>query len=459
MKYWIFTASNHNKYNKNLIGSNVFAQRMKDKFWALADTTNNAHNLSAGDKVIFYIDKPEMKFVGTATLKSDYFQLNDTQRKTYEHKHPYFDCEYGVVLGDIHIWDKALPVKELIDDLDFIQKKQRWFTYFQGSITKIIEDSDYKQIIVSQLSNLINKDNHDDEKEYINNSKHPVHFFDNYLLNKIFPFILKSIDIENITWKIVQKGIQFSLDQRFMVIDSHSNKKVLLGFFDEKNIIELTYSFSKNIDSDRDPKWLYITKNYSNFDNETETIILCSYNLLLGNDINKIKFNNKQVQKTPPPIYTRNNNSSSKSFKGRKNVDYDAIRRENDKLGKKGEEMILNYEITYLKSNGKFELADKVEHSSEIHGDGIGYDIKSFSLDGKEKYIEVKTTTKGITTPFFMSINEKHFMEENQNNYRLVRVNNFDKSTNKGDFFELTSNELLTEYTFEATEFKVYRLK
>ena len=39
-------------------------------------------------------------------------------------------------------------------------------------------------------------------------------------------------------------------------------------------------------------------------------------------------------------------------------------------------------------------------HVSEIEGDGAGYDIKSYTPDGKVRYIEVKTTRGAIRTPF-----------------------------------------------------------
>ncbi len=37
-------------------------------------------------------------------------------------------------------------------------------------------------------------------------------------------------------------------------------------------------------------------------------------------------------------------------------------------------------------------LAEKVRHVSQLQGDGAGYDIESYSLDGTIKYVEVKTT-------------------------------------------------------------------
>jgi hypothetical protein len=39
-------------------------------------------------------------------------------------------------------------------------------------------------------------------------------------------------------------------------------------------------------------------------------------------------------------------------------------------------------------------------------GDGAGFDIASFDPDGRERFIEVKTTNGAATTPFFLTRNE-----------------------------------------------------
>lgn len=69
-------------------------------------------------------------------------------------------------------------------------------------------------------------------------------------------------------------------------------------------------------------------------------------------------------------------------------------------------------EKQYLIEKGRRDLADKVLHNSVIEGDGAGFDIQSYFLDGKLKFIEVKTTTGNINTPFFITANELAFSEE-----------------------------------------------
>jgi len=79
---------------------------------------------------------------------------------------------------------------------------------------------------------------------------------------------------------------------------------------------------------------------------------------------------------------------------------------QNRSLGRAGELFALDAEHRRLWSAGARRLADAVEHVSATQGDGLGYDIRSFEMDGRERLIEVKTTAFGAMTPFFASANE-----------------------------------------------------
>ena len=94
-------------------------------------------------------------------------------------------------------------------------------------------------------------------------------------------------------------------------------------------------------------------------------------------------------------------------------------------LGLAGEEFALRFERWRLAQIGAGQLADKVEQVSETRGDGLGYDILSFEPDGRERYIEVKTTSFGQRTPFFVSANEVRFAQQHAPQFRLYRLLDF----------------------------------
>lgn len=106
----------------------------------------------------------------------------------------------------------------------------------------------------------------------------------------------------------------------------------------------------------------------------------------------------------------------------------------NRKLGKQGEELAFEHELALLKQAGRDDLARKVEWTSEVRGDGAGYDIRSFNIDGSDRLIEVKTTNGPAKTPFFLSENERAFSEERPDAFRLLRLYQF---VEKPSAFEL----------------------
>ncbi|MCB2351727.1 DUF3883 domain-containing protein [Clostridium estertheticum] len=93
-----------------------------------------------------------------------------------------------------------------------------------------------------------------------------------------------------------------------------------------------------------------------------------------------------------------------------------------NKIGDDGEKFVLDYEKNYLKSIGKDELAEKVEQIS-LTDCSAGYDIISFTEEGVEKHIEVKTSTVQLNS-FYISTNELHSAEKQGDHYFLYKVNN-----------------------------------
>lgn len=123
---------------------------------------------------------------------------------------------------------------------------------------------------------------------------------------------------------------------------------------------------------------------------------------------------------------------------------------EDKSLGDAGEELVKNYEVSILEQKGLLDLSQKVS----IRKHGEGYDILSFDENGQEKFIEVKTTKGNEKTPFYLSINEKLFSEQNVGKYTIYRLYNYDEEKNTADFYEI--HNLEDELLFQPTEYKVY---
>ncbi len=106
-------------------------------------------------------------------------------------------------------------------------------------------------------------------------------------------------------------------------------------------------------------------------------------------------------------------------------VDYLALEARNQSLGKAGEELVLRLETDRLRREGASRLADRIEHVSHTRGDGLGYDVLSFESSGRERLIEVKTTSFGKRTPFHVTRNELACSQAHDAQYHLYRVYSF----------------------------------
>lgn len=98
---------------------------------------------------------------------------------------------------------------------------------------------------------------------------------------------------------------------------------------------------------------------------------------------------------------------------------------QNRKLGKAGEEFVLEAERLSLERSGRSDLADLVEWTADARGDGAGYDIASFRPDGSPLHIEVKTTNLGVRTPFHITRWEVEVSKRESPIWSLYRVFDF----------------------------------
>lgn len=105
--------------------------------------------------------------------------------------------------------------------------------------------------------------------------------------------------------------------------------------------------------------------------------------------------------------------------------DYFAREAQNRSLGQAGELFALDFERWRLLQLGAGQLAERVRHVSVADGDGLGYDIHSFEADGRDRFVEVKTTGFGERTPFFVSANEARFARDHSEHFRLYRLFDF----------------------------------
>lgn len=124
----------------------------------------------------------------------------------------------------------------------------------------------------------------------------------------------------------------------------------------------------------------------------------------------------------------------------------------NRALGRAGEERVLAHEHASLTNAGRNDLARKIRWVSQEDGDGAGYDIASFSADGRTRLIEVKTTNGWERTPFHVTRNELAVAEERRTEWCLFRLWNFSREPKAFELYPpLNAHVSLTATTFQAS--------
>ena len=131
-------------------------------------------------------------------------------------------------------------------------------------------------------------------------------------------------------------------------------------------------------------------------------------------DVSTVARSQPSTRVAPPP--------PEKTYRAPRKVDWSALNQKGAVTGMKGEDVALAIEQEYLRSVGRKDLADRVSNHAQRKGDGLGYDILSFFVDGREKYIEVKSTTGALKTSFYLSRNELGFLGEHKDDAFLYRI-------------------------------------
>lgn len=125
------------------------------------------------------------------------------------------------------------------------------------------------------------------------------------------------------------------------------------------------------------------------------------------------------IRAVPPATYERHRPPQPP-----RQINYLEREARNRSLGLAGELFAMEAEHRRLWHEGARHLANRIEHVSVTKGDGLGYDIVSFESDGRERFIEVKTTAFGAMTPFFASAKEVE-VSETLPMFHLYRVFKF----------------------------------
>lgn len=143
---------------------------------------------------------------------------------------------------------------------------------------------------------------------------------------------------------------------------------------------------------------------------------------------------NVSLTQTNPPKPRSRKPAVGKVYK-QSEVDWAKREQNNRKLGSAGENLVIQYEIEQLKGpRNRPDLVDKVEHIA-LTDPAAGYDIRSFDKDGKETFIEVKTTRGSKGSAFYISRNEVEVSKQLGEQFLIYRLYNFNYDSDTAEFY------------------------
>jgi hypothetical protein len=199
-------------------------------------------------------------------------------------------------------------------------------------------------------------------------------------------------------------------------------------------------------DSSQNRRFIFKLNSWNGIKNR----IICSSNVPVPS-MSPSKDATMRIQQPPTTFNSSQNNSENMNRKGKFRSVKDDV--ENKKLGDSGEELVMKWERGKLKDHP--DLLKKLERVSEKN-DYLGYDIKSFDTDGKEIYIEVKTTRGGKSSSFIVTSNEYISSKKYATKYRLYRLYNYNPKSGadcfilKGDLSKFSPRVL--QYSFDPKD-------
>ena len=121
----------------------IFKRRIKEKKWPMYWQTKFQSVIKPGDKLIFYIagvNKFRQCFVGSAEVNS-IDKISNTAESTVDPDKTQAQVTSYIHLNNIKLFNKKVFIKNILNNLNFIENKKNYGLYFIGGVTKIDQAS------------------------------------------------------------------------------------------------------------------------------------------------------------------------------------------------------------------------------------------------------------------------------------------------------------------------------
>ena len=120
----------------------IYEDRVKNNLWPIYHRTNQFRKVLKDVKVIFYLagnGSSSQHFIGTATIEKIIEKFEDLNVNTS-------NVKFFVKFKDIKKFENFIFIKDVLNELDFINIKEKYGLTFQGGVTEVDEKS-YELIV------------------------------------------------------------------------------------------------------------------------------------------------------------------------------------------------------------------------------------------------------------------------------------------------------------------------
>jgi len=152
-RYWVLVLANKNQSNSNYNAQVIFDAQVKRKAWGLNLKARNAYDIQPGDICLLYVGRPYCTFAGYAVVSTKPHAFSKHKRDKYLDKVYRRKPKAGVEFSKVVRFDVQVPVSLMVDELDFIKRKDNWGLSFLGSAMPADEMSFQKVLSVACMLN------------------------------------------------------------------------------------------------------------------------------------------------------------------------------------------------------------------------------------------------------------------------------------------------------------------
>ena len=120
----------------------IYEDRIKNNLWPIYNRTNQFRKVLKNVKVVFYLagnGNSAQHFIGTATIEKIIEKFENLNVNTSKVK-------FFVKFKDIKKFENFIFIKDVLNELDFINIKEKYGLTFQGGVTEVDKKS-YELII------------------------------------------------------------------------------------------------------------------------------------------------------------------------------------------------------------------------------------------------------------------------------------------------------------------------